>query len=113
MHEVSIATEIIEIVEECSKEYELNVVKNITLNIGEFSCIEEGSLKFAFGILSKDTICENSNLDIIFIKATAYCHNCKEIFDINFTNKKCPKCNIASSDIKTGNEFLIQSIEGE
>ncbi|TCO74628.1 hydrogenase maturation nickel metallochaperone HypA [Marinisporobacter balticus] len=113
MHEVSVVAELFEIIYENVNRYNLKRVDKIILRIGEFTCIEENGLRFAFEGMSKETICENAALIIQRIKARAYCDACKESFYINYTNKICPKCNQFSSNIMTGYELLLEKIEGE
>jgi len=65
--------------------------------------------------MKKNTIIENSELEIIYSKPKAFCDNCKMEFEINdYFQTKCPKCNkISNKIIKNGTEFLIESIEIE
>ncbi|OFI07118.1 hydrogenase nickel incorporation protein HypA [Clostridium acetireducens DSM 10703] len=62
MHEVSIIYDTIEIVKEACKVNHIKKVNKIFIKVGEFSCAEEGCLKFAFDTLSKDTLCEGAEL---------------------------------------------------
>lgn len=113
MHEVSVAMEIIEGINNNIKIYNLKSVDKITLSIGEFTCIDENSLRFAFFSMSKGTIFENAKLAINKIKAISYCDYCKEEFNITYTNKICPKCNKFSFNLIKGDEIILESIEGE
>lgn len=113
MHEVSIMGEIFEIIEDNVKSYNLKRVDKVVLKIGEFTCVEEGALRFAFEAFSKDTEAEEAELIIDRVEASAKCNECDETFKVAFTNKICPKCNTFSNDIVTGYELLLHEIEGE
>lgn len=113
MHEVSVITEILEIVEKNAKENNLKSIDKITLQIGEFTCIEESSLRFAFESMKQESICKDTKLLIKKIKATSYCDDCREEFEVNYTNRLCPKCNKFSFNIVKGYELYLESIEGE
>ncbi|SKC72621.1 hydrogenase maturation nickel metallochaperone HypA [Maledivibacter halophilus] len=113
MHEVAVAQEILKIVNQTAEKYDLHKVNKIRLKIGEFTCIEESALSFAFTAVAKETICEDSKIVIERVRARAYCKYCKENFFISYTNKLCPKCNNESTDISTGYELLLDRIEGE
>ncbi len=109
MHETSIAYDAIQIIKEsCSNVYK---VDKVFMKIGEFTCVDESSLRFAFDSLSKGSICENSILEIEKVKAMARCDLCQENFDIDFTHKLCPKCNNYSNKIVSGYELLVYEIE--
>ena len=64
MHELSIAFEIYNIIDENIKEYNLKNVKVILIKAGSFNRIDEKSLNFAFKALSKGTKCENAKIII-------------------------------------------------
>ena len=113
MHEVSIVYDVIQIVKESSKLNNISTVKKIFMKIGEFTCIDESSINFAFEVLSKNTLCEGALLDIERVKGKAKCNVCDEEFFISFTNKLCPKCMCYSDNIINGYEILVYEIEGD
>ncbi|WP_186428848.1 hydrogenase maturation nickel metallochaperone HypA [Clostridium sp. BSD9I1] len=113
MHEVSVASEILQIVSENAKESNIKKVDKIILQVGEFTCIEDSLLQFAFEAMKEKGICENAQLFIKKIKATSYCDNCKEEFEVSYRNRLCPKCNNFGCNIVKGYELYLESIEGE
>lgn len=113
MHEVSIVYDTIQMVEKHSQEANIKSVDKIILKVGEFTCVKEDSLIFAFESLSENTICDNAKLIIDKVGAKAYCDDCKEEFSIDFMNKTCPKCNKYSNNITSGYELILSRIEGE
>lgn len=113
MHEVSLMSSVIDMVEDNCKKNNINKATKIILKIGEFYYIEKSYLIFAFEALSKNGICEGAKLEINEVKAKAYCKKCQQEFSISFTNKKCPKCNCLSNEIISGYEMLLYRIEGE
>ena len=113
MHEVSIAEGIFDIVRENIQEYQLKKINRVVLKIGEFTCVEDHALRFAFEAFAKDTEAEGAELRIHRVKATAQCDECGEIFNISFTDKICPRCKTFSSKIITGYELSLDEIEGD
>ncbi|WP_459195559.1 hydrogenase maturation nickel metallochaperone HypA/HybF [Wukongibacter baidiensis] len=105
--------EIFEIVKENIITYNLKKVEKVVLKIGEFTCVEEGALRFAFEAFTKDTEAEEAELIIDRVEASAKCNNCENTFKVTFTNKICPKCSTFSNAIVTGYELLLHEIEGE
>ena len=99
MHEVSIIYDTIKMVEKHSQEANIKSVDKIILKVGEFTCVQEDSLIFAFESLSENTICDGAKFIIDKVAAKAYCNDCKEEFSIDFMNKACPKCNKYSNKI--------------
>lgn len=113
MHEVSIVYDVIQIVEENSKLNNINKVNKVFMKIGEFTCIDENSINFAFETLRKNTLCEEAILEVERVKGKAMCNVCNEEFIIDFTSKLCPKCKCYSSNITSGYEILVYEIEGD
>ncbi|HAN09662.1 MAG TPA: hypothetical protein DCP90_03510 [Clostridiales bacterium] len=64
MHEVSVVSDMLNIVYENAESHNIKSINKIVLRIGEFTCINEGSIRFAFECLCKDTICENALLEV-------------------------------------------------
>lgn len=113
MHEVSIMGELFEIINENVNRYHLSKVNKVILKIGEFTCVEEGALRFAFEAFSRDTKVESAEMIIEKVKAYGKCNQCGRIFKVAFTNKKCPRCNTFSNHMITGYELLLYGLEGE
>lgn len=113
MHEVSIINNVIEIALEKAEENKLKNIRKITLKIGDFSGVMKDSLMFAFQGASKETPLENTELVIDRVKATGECSNCNIIFEIEHFNKLCPKCNEFCSNILTGYELYIDTLDGD
>lgn len=113
VHEVSIMGDIFQILNENVTNHKMQKVNKVVLKVGEFTCVQEDALQFAFQAFSKDTEAEGAELVIDRVEATAKCSNCEEIFKVGFLDKACPKCKTFSNNIVTGYELLLQEIEGE
>lgn len=113
MHEVSIMGEVFDIIEDNVKSHNIKKVNKVVIDIGEFTCVEENSLRFSFDTMKIGTVCEDSDFIINKIPATAKCDDCDEIFSVSYTNKICPLCNKFSNNILTGYELSLQTIEGQ
>ena len=113
MHEVSIMENTINIISEKAEENNLKNISKITIKIGELSGVMSDSLIFAFNSLSKGTIAEGAEFLIEKVDATAMCDDCGITFEIDHFNKLCPNCNKFSTNILSGYELYVNTIEGE
>lgn len=113
MHELSIMCSVIEMVNEICVENNIKNVDEITLHIGELTCVENKALNFAFKAMKKEENLEKANLKIENIKGEAYCENCKKEYNINLANRLCPICKSFSYKIIKGEEILLYRVEGE
>ncbi|WP_278247903.1 hydrogenase maturation nickel metallochaperone HypA [Clostridium botulinum] len=75
--------------------------------------MQEHQLKFNYKIISKDTLLEDSDLIIEWIKPLVYCSHCNETFPVSFTHKEYPMCHNISEKIISGHDICVYSIEGD
>ena len=113
MHEVSIIQSVVEIVTNKAIENKFTKVNKVSLKIGELAGVMPESLKFTFKSCIINTMLEGSILEIEKVKAVAKCIDCMQEFPIDHFNKLCPSCNKFSSNIISGYELFINTIEGD
>jgi hydrogenase nickel incorporation protein HypA/HybF len=113
MHEVSITQSLLEIALEQAKTHQAKRIKAIRIKAGEFSGVNQATLKFAFKNLSKGTIAENASLQIISPSLLGQCQKCKDIFKIKKDRFKFAKCNSSEIDIISGQDLYIQDMDIE
>ena len=73
MHEFSVMSQIVKGVMEEARSRKASRVENVVLELGEFTMLGHDQLRFAFDILSKDTILEGAVLDLRTIKGEVEC----------------------------------------
>ncbi len=110
MHELSIATSIIEQAEEFARKYKAEKITRIDLEVGQFTGVVIDSLKFALEFAVKDTILEKAKVEIIEIKGKTECNACQTIFDNPDWYTPCPACGSMDFKVSGGEELQIKSI---
>jgi hydrogenase nickel incorporation protein HypA/HybF len=110
MHELSIAENIIEIIENTVKENSADKVTLVEIEIGEMSGVLIDSLKLALEISVKGTVIENTEVKIYEIGGETQCNSCNNIFPIHDLYTPCPECESYDNKIIKGNEMKIKSI---
>jgi len=73
MHEFSVMSQIVSSVIEEGKTRNASKIEKVTLELGEFMMLGHDQLKFAFELLSKDTVLDGAALDIRTIKGEIEC----------------------------------------
>ena len=86
MHEVSIASSIIETVENLLPADTNDYVSSVKIKVGELSSIEIDSLVFSFNIIKAKTFLSKAELIIETIEGEAQCSHCNELFSTGVTN---------------------------
>ena len=111
MHELSIASSIIEIAEQEAARRRAHV-SAVHLKLGPLSAVMKDSLISAYEIASVGTSMESSHLVVEEVSITAYCPNCREIKKIESAQWLCcPVCGTPAGKIVQGTELEITAME--
>ncbi len=92
MHEMSIATNIVEIAVQTARENQAQKINSITVEIGALSGVVPEALEFCFEAATKNTPAEGSKLEIVYLKAQAQCASCGFTFETDQFLNICPQC---------------------
>lgn len=87
-------------------------VQRIVLRIGALAGVDAQALRFAFDVVTRDTIAAHAELEIRDVPAFAYCGACAEEFGIEGGSIfSCPRCARLSGNIRQGRELELSRIE--
>ena len=113
MHEISLAENILQLIEDASLEQSFTQVKTVWLEIGQLACVEQESLRFYFNVGTQDSIAQQARLEIIEIAGQAICNQCnREIFVASYY-EACPHCGNSALQVIQGNGMRIKEMEVE
>jgi hydrogenase nickel incorporation protein HypA/HybF len=110
MHEFSLATEVINLVQREAQKRNAPVVNEITIEVGSLSGVEAGAFESALKLLSEGSIIENAGLNILRINGIGVCKTCSIEFEMMQRMESCPVCHAFPSEINGGNEFRVISM---
>jgi hydrogenase nickel incorporation protein HypA/HybF len=118
VHELSIATSLVEALSEIAQKQAATKVVAVHLRVGKLRLISLDQLKFSYEILSKGTLLEGSRLAIEETPGFTRCPNCgyarefetgDMMFHFSLPTMKCPKCG-TDMKIEGGDECLITHV---
>jgi hydrogenase nickel incorporation protein HypA/HybF len=110
MHELSIASALIEQVGEHAGSAGAERVAEISIRMGVLSGISR-ALYFCFPSASRGTICEGATLHIEEVPLTVMCTHCEAVkTPAGPYNFRCPDCGRATPKVLTGREMQLVSI---
>ncbi|MDO5850884.1 MAG: hydrogenase maturation nickel metallochaperone HypA [Methanobacteriaceae archaeon] len=121
MHELSMADSMVNAILNTAKSNDAIEIKEATLEIGELTMLNPEQLKFMIGVLSKDTLLENTKMNINMLPIKIECQNCdykgetKTDDEMNhlLAAAKCPKCNDTNVKVIQGRECNVKTIKIE
>ena len=111
MHEVSIIQSMLDIAFEQSQSQGANQIHQLNLRVGTISGVIPEALRFAFESCVQGTIAADAKLEIEWIKAICYCHQCHAEFTPHDWVYICPRCDRLSHEIRQGRELQLVSLE--
>ena len=111
MHEVSLAEEILRIVESSARDTPFSNVKTLTLEIGRLAGVEPEALEFALTHMAEGTLLEGALLRLIPVPGSGFCDVCCMRVDLAFVLSPCPRCGHQPLTEVEGTELRIRDLE--
>ena len=111
MHEMSIAQNIIEIVQEIATEKQVKNIKKVIIKIGNLVAVVPDSLQFCYETLTTGTHMATSKLEINIIPILGKCSHCNKTFGVESYFFSCPFCESGNVKIIQGQELNISELE--
>lgn len=113
MHEFSIATSLMDQIEQLARENNATKVKFVELETGSIRQVIPEIMETAWQSVIADTIAQGSQLQITEIPAKAKCRKCGLEFKPQIDNYLCPSCVLADVEILEGDEIILKSVDME
>jgi hydrogenase nickel incorporation protein HypA/HybF len=111
MHELSIATSIVDTVLQEIQRKNLPSVQTIALRIGALSCVDPEALRFGFESIIADTPLAKTKLEIEFVLVQGKCRTCNNEFTVKDFVFACPFCDSGRIEMTRGDELDIAYLE--
>ena len=114
MHELSIASSIVETVTESAAAYPGARVNEVRLRVGALASIVEDSLQFCWELATDGSPLAGSKLVINVLPVIVHCESCgKDSQLAGVQSFRCLHCGEIAADFRQGRELEIESIELE
>ena len=113
MHEMSLCEGILQILEDHAESQGFSKVKTVWLEIGALSGVEPEAMKFSFDAVSRGTLADHAQLEIIDIPGQAWCMQCSDNVELKQRFDACPQCSSYQLQVVGGEEMKIKELEVE
>jgi hydrogenase nickel incorporation protein HypA/HybF len=111
MHELSIAKNILETVQEHVPAEKRSRISKVTMEIGAASGVVADALVFAFDAIVHDTPMRNAALDTVIIPFSVMCHECRRESQNESGYMTCMFCDSPNVTVLSGTEMVLKQIE--
>lgn len=113
MHELGVTESIASICLRHAGANNARRVVKVNIKLGELTGIVDHYVAFYWDMVTKDTVAEGADLNFVRVPVVAYCPGCEEEFGVEEYDLTCPRCGRTDTDLVSGREFLVESIEIE
>jgi hydrogenase nickel incorporation protein HypA/HybF len=114
MHEMGIAIQLIDSLEDLCKDKGLKKLRSVTLTLGEASMVVPRYMSECWDAAVSDTPFKDTQLKIITTVAHGRCNHCGKEFAIRKNEQKCPYCGTFNDFVPIdGMEIEITQLEAE
>ncbi len=113
MHEMSLAENMLQIIEESARTQNFQRVRTVVLEIGALSAVEPDAMRFCFDAVTRGSIAEGARLEILDRPGEGWCTECSKTVLLRERFGLCPECGGARVEITSGNEMRVKELEVE
>jgi hydrogenase nickel incorporation protein HypA/HybF len=113
MHEIGIASSIIETVAKEMAVHPLARAERIGVRIGALAAVDASALQFCFEVLVRETELECVKLEIEVVPRRHLCRNCGNEFEVKDYDFQCPRCERFAPECISGDELELAFLEVE
>jgi len=111
MHEMSLAEEVLQLIEESARQQAFSKVTTVWLEIGQLSGVEVEAMTFCFDAVTRDSIAQGARLEIIALPGTAWCTACAMTVPMAEVFGECPQCGGYPLQVTGGTEMRVKELE--
>lgn len=111
MHEMSLATALIDLVREQTTAARAKRVTKLVLEIGALSHVDAHALRFAVAAAALGGPAEGATLEILEPAGIAYCLDCECSVTVVSHGASCPRCGGAKLLVQGGDEMRLKEME--
>lgn len=110
MHEMSLAEGVLQIIEDYAKRERFTKVTAVRLEVGRLAGVEPESLRFCFDAVTRGSLAEGAQLEIIELPGRAWCFRCSKTVDVNSDPGCCPQCGSIELQVEGGRDLRIKDL---
>jgi hydrogenase nickel incorporation protein HypA/HybF len=113
MHEMSLAESVLQIIEESARVQNFKHVRLVVLEIGKLAAVEPDAMRFCFDAVSRGTLAEDAQLQIIETPGAGICLACSAEFEMQEQYGLCAACGSPRLKITAGNHMRVKDLAVE
>ena len=111
MHEMSLTESVVDILREEATRQGFSRVRTVWLEIGVLSGVEPEAMEFCFDVVTRGTLAEGAQLEIVRMPGRGWCPNCEKTVALAERFGTCPECGGYRVRMTGGDEMRVRELE--
>lgn len=113
MHEMSLTEGIVDILEEEARRSGFSKVLKVRVEVGALGHVEPQALAFCFEAVSRGTIAEGADFEIVRVSGEGWCFDCDKQTPLAERFGACAHCGGRRVQMTAGEELRVKEMEVE
>jgi hydrogenase nickel incorporation protein HypA/HybF len=113
MHEMAIATQLMQQLEQLAAEHDISRIESLTVRAGVMRGVVPEALELAFASIAEGTFAEGAEVVVDFEPAEARCRICGRQFEPAIDDYLCRHCGEADIELIAGNDIVLADITAQ
>ena len=113
MHELSLAENVLQMIEETARTGGFRRVRKVFLEIGQLATVEPDAMRFCFDAVVRESIADGAELEILEVPGRGWCGQCAASVPMPEIVAACPNCGGFGLQATGGMELKVTSLEVE
>lgn len=113
MHEMSLAENVREIIEDAADTQGFRQVRRIVLEIGELAVVETEALQFCLDVVLEGSAAEGAALEFVTTPGAGWCARCARTVPMHERYAPCPHCGDYGLEVRSGAQMRVSALEVE
>lgn len=113
MHELSLAENVVHIIEQAAARDAFVRVRRVWLEVGMLSCVEPDAMRASFEAVARDTLAEGAVLELIRVPGRGRCPACGAVNPLEAREDACASCGAYGLRPVAGTELRLRELEVE
>ena len=111
MHEMSLAEGVLQLIEDSAQREHFERATTVWLEIGALAGVEVEAMRFCFDAVTRGSIAEGAQLEIIVVDGTGWCMMCAKTVSVSEAFGTCPNCGSHQIQVTGGTEMRVKELE--
>jgi hydrogenase nickel incorporation protein HypA/HybF len=111
MHEQSIVESLLSLALKNAEQNQAERILAINVVVGDLTGVVEDAVNFYFNFLARETIAAGATIKYRRVPVKMRCRDCRQVFEPERLDMKCPGCGGQNVDIIAGRELFVESLE--